>query len=336
MAVITSRCGGRRPWPAARPAARRRTGAARRRPPGRGRRSPPPPGAARGCRRRCRPRPPATSRSARRRAAAPCEPVTSATRVPCSGRRAGRARPAAPSSRRDRAVVLAASTSVGASRAAWPPASTTWSIARSATTVLPEPTSPCSSRCIGCARGQVGGDLLPDRRAARRSARTAAARRTRRAARRRRGGAGRAGHAGRAGAALGQLELDGEGLVPLQPLLRPPRPPRVRPVDRPQRRAQRRAVAARRGPRPAADPAAGRAMSSTSRTHWRSPRTAARRGRVDRDQRAGELLGVTVAVVVEQDVLRAVELALAAELGRPSGEQPPPAGRRSRCAPAPG
>src|SRR5680860_1423189 len=33
--------------------------------------------------------------------------------------------------------------------AAWPPESTTWSIARSATTVLPEPTSPCSSRCIG-------------------------------------------------------------------------------------------------------------------------------------------------------------------------------------------
>ena len=42
-----------------------------------------------------------------------------------------------------------ASTSVGASSAAWPPESTTWSIARSATTVLPEPTSPCSSRCIG-------------------------------------------------------------------------------------------------------------------------------------------------------------------------------------------
>ena len=42
-----------------------------------------------------------------------------------------------------------ASTSVGASSAAWPPESTTWSIARSATTVLPEPTSPCSNRCIG-------------------------------------------------------------------------------------------------------------------------------------------------------------------------------------------
>ena len=57
----------------------------------------------------------------------------------------------------------AASTSVGASSAACPPESTTVSIARSATMVLPEPTSPCSSRCIGCARGQVGGDLLADR-----------------------------------------------------------------------------------------------------------------------------------------------------------------------------
>ncbi len=43
----------------------------------------------------------------------------------------------------------AARTSVGASRAACPPESMTRSIARSATTVLPEPTSPCRSRCIG-------------------------------------------------------------------------------------------------------------------------------------------------------------------------------------------
>ena len=43
----------------------------------------------------------------------------------------------------------AARTSVGASRAACPPLSTTANIARSATIVLPEPTSPCSKRCIG-------------------------------------------------------------------------------------------------------------------------------------------------------------------------------------------
>ncbi len=45
-----------------------------------------------------------------------------------------------------------ASTSVGASSADWPPVSATASIARSATSVLPEPTSPCTSRFIGQVR----------------------------------------------------------------------------------------------------------------------------------------------------------------------------------------
>ena len=49
--------------------------------------------------------------------------------------------------------------SVGAISAAWPPASTAASMARSATSVLPEPTSPCSSRFIRSSRGHVGGDL---------------------------------------------------------------------------------------------------------------------------------------------------------------------------------
>ena len=44
----------------------------------------------------------------------------------------------------------AANTSVGARSAACPPLSTTASMARRATIVLPEPTSPCSKRCIGC------------------------------------------------------------------------------------------------------------------------------------------------------------------------------------------
>ena len=44
---------------------------------------------------------------------------------------------------------VAAKTSVGASNAACPPLSTTANMARSATTVFPEPTSPCRSRCIG-------------------------------------------------------------------------------------------------------------------------------------------------------------------------------------------
>ena len=57
--------------------------------------------------------------------------------------------------------------------------------------------------------------------------------------------------------------------------------------------------------------------------------------RVDRDQRAGELLDLLggLAVVAEQHVVGAVELALAAELGDLAGEQPPPAGPQVALAP---
>ena len=47
------------------------------------------------------------------------------------------------------AKCCSASVSVGAISAAWAPCSTARSIAYSATTVLPDPTSPISSRCIG-------------------------------------------------------------------------------------------------------------------------------------------------------------------------------------------
>ena len=40
-----------------------------------------------------------------------------------------------------------------------PPLSTTVAMANRATIVLPAPTSPCSSRCIGCPR-QIGPDLV--------------------------------------------------------------------------------------------------------------------------------------------------------------------------------
>ena len=64
---------------------------------------------------------------------APSDPVSSATRVAVgSRRRAARPGERPEQSRMDRAC-WAASTSVGASSAAWPPASTTCSIARSAT-----------------------------------------------------------------------------------------------------------------------------------------------------------------------------------------------------------
>ena len=78
------------------------------------------------------------------------EPVKSASWVPsplpCRV-------PACAKSPRSFSIVLKccdAKTSVGASSAACPPDSITESMARSAITVLPEPTSPCSKRCIGC------------------------------------------------------------------------------------------------------------------------------------------------------------------------------------------
>ncbi len=95
--------------------------------------------------------PEAASSRAWRRAAVGWLPVSRRTWVPCAWP------PSIPPSARSPSIWVIerwccwARTSVGASRAACPPESTTVSIARSATTVLPEPTSPCSSRCIGCA-----------------------------------------------------------------------------------------------------------------------------------------------------------------------------------------
>ena len=49
--------------------------------------------------------------------------------------------------------------SVGAMKAAWRPASITVAAASSATTVLPEPTSPCSRRSMRLRLRQVGDDV---------------------------------------------------------------------------------------------------------------------------------------------------------------------------------
>jgi len=87
-----------------------------------------------------------------RRSAADWLPVSSASRLPSL------APPSMPASASGPSIALidrwswTASTSVGANSAAWPPPSMTLSIASNATTVLPEPTSPCSSRCIGRVR----------------------------------------------------------------------------------------------------------------------------------------------------------------------------------------
>ena len=132
-----------------------------------------PPGTARACRRRCRSRPLARPPSDRRRARGPSRGRSGSRRDAGARRRAARWC----------AKCWRARISVGAISAAWPPASTTRAMASSATTVLPEPTSPCSSRSMrsGSARsasisasacscaagqriGQGGADLRCDAR----------------------------------------------------------------------------------------------------------------------------------------------------------------------------
>ena len=118
-------------------AAGRRTGAARRPRRGRDRRRRRSPGRGRACRPRCRSR------------GSPAPPACRGARRPCRGRSSARfaGRPLSASGAM-RSKCWRASTSVGAIIAACRPASTTSAIASSATTVLPEPTSPCRSRII--------------------------------------------------------------------------------------------------------------------------------------------------------------------------------------------
>ena len=91
----------------------------------------------------------AMSSSALRRAVAPMLPVSRVTSVAFSSPPSLPGMASGPRARVIFSWCWVASTSVGASMAACPPLSTTCSMARSATTVLPEPTSPCSRRFMG-------------------------------------------------------------------------------------------------------------------------------------------------------------------------------------------
>ena len=84
------------------------------------------------------------------RATADCEPVISAICVACSDPPSIPPCASGPKSFSRVRICWPASTSVGAKMAACPPLSITASAARIATTVFPEPTSPCKRRCIGC------------------------------------------------------------------------------------------------------------------------------------------------------------------------------------------
>ena len=87
--------------------------------------------------------------SASRFCAAVIDPVSNTTCVPRASPSSVPACASGPNSFEIVAKCCCASTSVGASSAAWPPESITVSAARRATTVFPEPTSPCNSRCMG-------------------------------------------------------------------------------------------------------------------------------------------------------------------------------------------
>ncbi|CAB4657858.1 unannotated protein [freshwater metagenome] len=93
--------------------------------------------------------PVAANESASLRAGALCDPVISVSRVALSALPSVPPSANGPKSFSKVRTCCAAKTSVGARRAACPPLSTTANIARSATTVFPEPTSPCSKRCMG-------------------------------------------------------------------------------------------------------------------------------------------------------------------------------------------
>ncbi len=196
----------------------------------------------------------------RARARAGVEPVSSAS---VTG--------SPPSRRWIVAKCCSASVSVGAISAAWQPCSTARSIAYSATTVLPLPTSPISSRCIGALARELVARSRRSRRAGRRSARTAARSASQRARQRRRLRRARVAPRARAGARARaqQRELGQQQLLEGEPLARPrSRPAGVaREVHRRQR-ARRGRAAARA---PASRPGSG---STTSRSALARRRTS--------------------------------------------------------------
>ena len=71
-------------------------------------------------------------------------------------------RPSGASQRAKFCACCSASSSVGAISAAWKPASTTSAAASAATIVLPEPTSPCTRRIIGCGTARSRAHFAED------------------------------------------------------------------------------------------------------------------------------------------------------------------------------
>ena len=248
---------------------------------------PPAPRSARGCRRRCR------RRRRRCRAAPPggpppaCEPVSSATRVPSSAPPSmPPARPGRPEHGADRAVVLLGQHLGGREQRRLAAGVDHLEHARSATRVLPEPTSPWSSRCIGCGRRGRRGSAAPTacwpcgqrERQPRRRTRPAARRPPAR---------GLAAPAARGGApALGQHQ-PGAQRPRRTAAAAAPRPPRPRVAAGGS--AERLASASRpRSARTAAGSGSGTSPAIAGRARWRRwivPGLDAVGRRVDREER---------------------------------------------------
>ena len=93
--------------------------------------------------------------SALRRVRAGCEPLTSTTVTPSGRNQASRLR-----------RCCSARSSVGAISAACRPLPTARAAAAAATTVLPQPTSPCTSRTIGRSRTRSASMSVSARRCA--------------------------------------------------------------------------------------------------------------------------------------------------------------------------
>ena len=106
--------------------------------------------------------PSATSARASRRAAAFSEPVSSATRVPSASPSSSPARPSGPSSAPMLRACWAASTSVGASSAACPPASTTCGHRPQRDDGLARADLALQQPVHRLLAGELGGELLPD------------------------------------------------------------------------------------------------------------------------------------------------------------------------------
>ncbi len=255
--------------------------------------------------------PDAAASNDRLRALAAWLPVSSATVVPCSAPPSMPPRARSPSMAVIERWCCAASTSVGASSAACPPASMAASIARRATTVLPEPTSPCSSRCIGRSDASSAVSTSPISRCPAVSSKGSRASKSA-SSPPGRGGRGVASSDSAALRRWARMRLEDEGLVVLQPV----EPPATAGRRRAGRCTSSSAAARSSQPTRCTHPLGHRLADAVDRVERRVHEPSELEGvdlarrRVDRDPMGPIPLhrGLALGVVVEELVLRVGQL----------------------------